>query len=393
MRTFFYATMASAAVATAACTAPVEKTGQTHQAYNSSVNPYVTSTIVGITGKCLDSGIDGVAGMSANGTPIVLWDCWGGSDQNWTLNLATGQITNAAGKCLDAAGGSSADGTVVQLWDCWDGPNQRWTVETNVTITGIGGKCLDAVGGTSAGADGTSIQLWDCWGGPNQQWTSTFAQQESAASNGSDCGDPTWGCQGPPPPGSCGPWEGYPSCPVVACPLVVRFSPGPITFLGHGVAFDFFGDRPGALADWIGPESGLLALPDADGNVTKGAQLFGTETPLANGALAPDGFAALAQYDDNRNGVVDAQDPIFSRLVLWFDANSNGVSNPGEVVSLASRGVTRFVLADTRVHANRDAKGSYVGLESTFTWTREDGARASSGVADAYFATAAASRR
>lgn len=33
-----------------------------------------------------------------------------------------------SGSCLDATGPSSADGTPLQIWDCTGGTNQRWTL-------------------------------------------------------------------------------------------------------------------------------------------------------------------------------------------------------------------------------------------------------------------------
>jgi glucosylceramidase len=43
---------------------------------------------------------------------------------------ATGQITGLGGKCLDLTGNTSADGTPLQIWTCTGGSNQKWTVPT-----------------------------------------------------------------------------------------------------------------------------------------------------------------------------------------------------------------------------------------------------------------------
>ncbi|SCE41565.1 glucosylceramidase [Streptomyces sp. DvalAA-14] len=32
------------------------------------------------------------------------------------------------GSCLDATGGNSADGTPLEIWDCDNGANQQWNL-------------------------------------------------------------------------------------------------------------------------------------------------------------------------------------------------------------------------------------------------------------------------
>ena len=56
--------------------------------------------------------------------------------------------------------------------------------------------------------------------------------------------------------------------------------------------------------------SGYLALDkNGDGTINDGSELFGTR----NG----DGFADLAQYDEDGNGWIDENDAIFSQLKIW----------------------------------------------------------------------------
>ncbi len=50
-------------------------------------------------------------------------------------------------KCLDANGQGTTNGTQVIIWDCNGGTNQQWNVNANGTITGVqSGLCLDANG-------------------------------------------------------------------------------------------------------------------------------------------------------------------------------------------------------------------------------------------------------
>lgn len=87
---------------------------------------------------------------------------------------------------------------------------------------------------------------------------------------------------------------------------------------------------------WVGANDGLLIL-DLNGNgcVDSGAELFGNHTRLEDGQLAADGFTALAMYDSNADQRIDHLDPIWTRLRVWRDQNSNAQTEPGEWLSMA----------------------------------------------------------
>ncbi len=120
--------------------------------------------IRGIGKACVDSN----EARSDNGTPVQLWECWGGANQSWVLTNK-GQIRGIGGKCLDVQSGSTANGTPVRLWDCNGSAAQTWQLTKSGEIKGPGDKCLDAFGATSA--NGTRLVLWDCGGGANQKWS------------------------------------------------------------------------------------------------------------------------------------------------------------------------------------------------------------------------------
>ncbi|MET3432234.1 Ca2+-binding RTX toxin-like protein [Herbaspirillum seropedicae] len=91
---------------------------------------------------------------------------------------------------------------------------------------------------------------------------------------------------------------------------------------------------------WVGRDDALLVRDlDGDGKITSGAELFGDHTRLGNGELAATGFAALADLDANRDGVLDVNDEAFASLRLWQDSNSNGITDAGELIDLNTAGV------------------------------------------------------
>jgi hypothetical protein len=67
-----------------------------------------------------------VAGGSANGTPIEVMPCNGGSAQRFNLNNAHDLVNIAADKCVDVKDKQTANGTKLQLWSCGGTSNQKW---------------------------------------------------------------------------------------------------------------------------------------------------------------------------------------------------------------------------------------------------------------------------
>jgi hypothetical protein len=179
-----------------------------------------------------------------------------------------------------------------------------------------------------------------------------------------------------------------PRPPPPPCPLVIQFSDDPVEFLGRSVPFDFFGRGRGRLLDWVMPRAGLLAVDThGDRRIRVGAQLFGTETLRLDGSgVAANGFEALAQHDLNRDAVIDAKDPIFSKLVAWFDENSDGVSDSHEVKGMAELGITALS-ASYRALAHT-TRAPYVGLKGTFTYVDGAGRSTAGQLVDVFFPAA-----
>ncbi|MBZ6092320.1 endo-1,4-beta-xylanase [Streptomyces olivaceus] len=133
---------------------------------DSTEPPAESGQIKGVgSGRCLD-----VPGTStADGTQLQLWDCHGGTNQQWTYTEA-GEFRVYGDKCLDAGG--TGNGTRVQIYSCWGGDNQKWRLDSNGSVVGVqSGLCLDTVSGGTA--NGTLIQLYSCSNGGSQSWSHT----------------------------------------------------------------------------------------------------------------------------------------------------------------------------------------------------------------------------
>jgi hypothetical protein len=79
------------------------------------------------------------------------------------------------------------------------------------------------------------------------------------------------------------------------------------------------------LTGWIAPGSGFLVYDiNSDGIIYNGAELFGNNTLLKNGQYAANGFEALADWDDNKDGIINSDDAIWSLLMIWCDIDGSG---------------------------------------------------------------------
>ena len=144
-------------------------------------------------------------------------------------------------------------------------------------------------------------------------------------------------------------------------PIVVRLDgAGPLSsWLDPGIesGFDLDGAGRGLRWPWLKPDTALLVWdPDRTGCITSGRQLFGSVTWWL---FFRHGYEALDALDDDRDGRVAGVE--LRGLSLWFDRDSDGVSDPGEVRPVGEFGIRGL---STRVTGTED--GSPMSAEGVW---------------------------
>ncbi|WP_114089117.1 hypothetical protein [Thalassospira profundimaris] len=137
-----------------------------------------------------------------------------------------------------------------------------------------------------------------------------------------------------------------------------------ITSLRDGAIFDLDGDGRNDRVAWITGKDALLALDkNKNGKIDDGKELFGDQ----NGAK--DGFAELATYDDNGDGTIDAQDRVFSSLILLHaDGTQSSLADEG-ITSLRVSAITP--LSERLIGGTLAAKGEFVRDDGSVGTTGE----------------------
>lgn len=161
--------------------------------------------------------------------------------------------------------------------------------------------------------------------------------------------------------------------------------------MSAGVHFDQNNNRFSELSGWVAPTDGLLVRDlNNNGQIDGGSELFGNNTLLANGQKAADGFASLAELDTNQDGTVDSTEAAAAGVMIWKDANQNGITDPstgsgqvqGELLTLNQAGVSSLATGYAAT-STVDAQGNQILQAGQYTAT--DGT--SHAMDDVWFAT------
>jgi len=93
-------------------------------------------------------------------------------------------------------------------------------------------------------------------------------------------------------------------------PLVINLTDSPTKIANQTFYFDLDADGTKDEINMLESTSGFLALDkNEDGEINDGRELFGVSTG--------DGFSELAVFDEDCNGWIDENDPVFEKLRVW----------------------------------------------------------------------------
>jgi trimeric autotransporter adhesin len=151
--------------------------------------------------------------------------------------------------------------------------------------------------------------------------------------------------------------------PVGTDPLVIDLDRDglELTRQEDGVYFDIDNDGFAEHTGWVGGDDGLLARDlNGNGKIDSQSELFGAATVS--------GFTALAALDSNGDGVINASDTGFGTLRVWRDLNGNGVTDAGELKTLAESGISSISLA-TSAPASTTILGNTIRAVATVNFT------------------------
>jgi hypothetical protein len=154
-----------------------------------------------------------------------------------------------------------------------------------------------------------------------------------------------------------------------------------LTSVEDGVLFDLDGDGRAEQVSWTRPgaENAFLAFDrNRNGRIDDGTEMFGSYTPAYpdgdRGISAPNGFEALRFAESPSygattvaDGIIDARDSIFGRLLLWTDRNHNGISEADELQRVSEAGLVSL-RTDYKRSRRADRFGNEFRQVGRLTW-------------------------
>jgi hypothetical protein len=238
-------------------------------------------------------------------------------------------------------------------------PGDEPSPESNPIVSSTpdaGGSVPDAgVAAPDAGAE-------ECTPGEYQSCGECVCEGEIYPDGG--CSSPVCGGQ------ECDNTGHWTACEGPNTPIVLAFNGEPVKLSETSGHFDL---GQGAFATTLWPSANTPWLTrdrNGDGRINDGSELFGSMSRLSDGKLAKNGFEALADFDTNQDGVIDARDQVWHELALWFDYNGDRKVEAGETKSMAEAGI-RSISLNYENDLRCDGLGNCEDERASFTW-RDD---------------------
>ena len=144
--------------------------GYSNLVRSTAVSPAVGPAVNRSSARCMT--VPG--GSRQNGTQVTIQDCQQVEQQVWTMppTGVAGEIRVYGDQCLDGDAGGDSNGDRMIIYTCWGGSNQRWTRTAAGEIRNFTGTlCVELA--NKATANGTGLVLWTCDGTASQKWDGT----------------------------------------------------------------------------------------------------------------------------------------------------------------------------------------------------------------------------
>jgi Ca2+-binding RTX toxin-like protein len=161
--------------------------------------------------------------------------------------------------------------------------------------------------------------------------------------------------------------EALPDGTEIAPPIVLDLdgdNAGLTALADSKTRFDMNGDGLADKTGWIEAGDALLAL-DRNGN----GKIDGIDeiSFVKDKAGAKTDLEGLAAFDSNGDGKLSAADTRFVEFRAWRDANANGITDAGELLSLAEAGVVSISLTGTPTGETANSGGNIIYNKGSFT--------------------------
>jgi len=156
-----------------------------------------------------------------------------------------------------------------------------------------------------------------------------------------------------------------------SAPIVLDLENDGVDYMSRdsGVVFTDEATSQSVSTAWVGQDDGLLVIDaDKSGTVNESKEYVFTEW---SDTAETDMEAVAEVFDTNQDGVLDANDERFDEFAVWQDADSDGVTDAGELTSLIEMGVESIALDYTADSVPGNAADGDVTIhgQSAVTWS------------------------